>query len=179
MDFFIFFLLFCTSISIFSENLVVYFDVFKHFSIETVDINYGIYFVILHLLSIFSGNLDTNFDWTNNQKTSNYCPQGRRNIFQHGQDQSCSSSCPVWSTDGAAIGIRTKVINFCLFTFNDNKIRQICFLMYDFFIFFIIMLYYIFFLWNSCSILLIYSNMLVDEWFLLSTISTIDSSSWS
>ena len=52
---------------------------------------------------------------------------------------------------------RTKVINFCLFTFNDDIIRrQIRFLMYEIFIFFIIMLYYIFFLWNSCSTLFKY-----------------------
>ena len=82
-------------------------------------------------------------------------------------------SCPVSTTDGAAIGFRIKVINFCLFTFNDDMIRQICFLMYDFFFFFIFMLYYIFFYWNSCNILLIYSNVLVEHWFLLSTISTI------
>ena len=48
--------------------------------------------------------------------------------------------------------------------------RQIHFLMYEIFIFFIIMLYYIFFLWNSCSTLLIFSNMLVEKEFLLSTI---------
>ena len=81
--------------------------------------------------------------------------QGRRNIFQHSQDRSCvnlmifcfySACCPVLTTDGAAIGFQTKVNNFCLFTFNDNIIRrQIRFLMYEIFIFFIIMLYYIFF----------------------------------
>ena len=77
-----------------------------------------------------------------------------------------SACCPVSTTDGAAIGFRTKVVNFCLFTFNDDIIRQICFLMYENLIYFIIMLYYVFFLWNSCSILLIYSNMLVEKWFL-------------
>ena len=81
--------------------------------------------------------------------------------------------CLVSTTDGAAIGFRTKVINFCLFTFNDDFIRQIRSLMYIFFSFFIIMLYYIFFIWNSCSILLIYSNMLIEKWFLFFTISTI------
>ena len=112
--------------------------------------------------------------------SGNFRLQGRRNIFQHCYDRSCvnltifcfySASCPVSATDGAAIGFRTKVINFCLFTFNDDIIRrQIRFLMYEIFIFFIIMLYCIFFLWNSCSTLLIYSNMLVEKGFLLSTI---------
>ena len=39
---------------------------------------------------------------------------------------------------------RTKVINFCLFIFNDDIIRQICFLMYDFFFHYYAPLYFLF-----------------------------------
>ena len=49
---------------------------------------------------------------------------------------SYSVCCLVSTTDGAAIGFRTKVINFCLFTFNDDFIRQIRSLMYNFFFLF-------------------------------------------
>ena len=57
-------------------------------------------------------------------------------------------------------------------------ILQIHFLIHENFIFFIIMLYYVFFLWNSCSILLIYSNMLVEKWFLSSTIFSLYCIGW-
>ena len=90
-----------------------------------------------------------------------------------------SACCPVSTTDGAAIGFRRKVIIFCLFTFNDDRYYKANLLSSVWkSYFFIIMLYYIFSLWNSCSILLIYSNMLLEKWFLSSTISTIFSLLW-
>ena len=72
--------------------------------------------------------------------------------------------------DNRSVFEQKLLISACWLSMMMYIILQIHFLMYENFIFVIIMLYYVFFLWNSCSILLIYSNMLVEEWFLSSTI---------